>query len=113
MLKRKNPNFDLIVVVISAFLSIEWNDGQGIILPNPTYGHSLNEIFIDTVDNDNLEQFVNSPTRQNHVLDLVFTSTPSLIKELFTAPGMSDHETVTFSIVHQLTRKLPREYALS
>ena len=39
-----------------------------------------------------------SPTRQNHVLDLVFVSTPSLIKELYIAPGMSDHEIVTFSI---------------
>ena len=54
-------------------------------------------IFIDIINNHNLEQLVHSPTRQNHVLDLVFASTPSLIKELGTAPGMSDHEIISFS----------------
>ena len=39
-----------------------------------------------------------SPTRQNHILDLVFASTLFLIKELRTSPRMSDHEMVMFSI---------------
>lgn len=98
MVKRKNPNCDIIVAGDFNFPSIEWNDGQGTILPNPTYGHNLNEVFLDTIDNHNLEQFVNSPTRQSNVLDLVFTSTPSLIREPHTAPGMSDHEIVIFFI---------------
>ena len=98
MVKRKNPNCDIIVAGDFNFPSIEWNDGQGTILPNPTYGHNLNEVFLDTINNHNLEQFVNSPTRQSNVLDLVFTSTPSLIREPHTAPGMSDHEIVIFFI---------------
>ena len=103
MVKRKNPNCDTIVAGDLNFPSIEWNDGQRTILPNPTYGHNLNEVFLDTIDNHNLEQFVNLQTRQSHVLDLVFTSTPSLIREPHTAPGMSDHEIVIFSI----NRKCP------
>ena len=68
---------------------------------------------MDIINNHNLEQFVSSPTRQNLVLDLVFVSTPSLIKELHTAPGMSDHEIVTFLINCNrplVTRKLLLEY---
>ena len=79
MVKRKNPNCDIIVAGDFNSPSTEWNDGQGTILPNPTYGNNLNEVFLDTIDNHNLEQFVNLPTRQSHVL--VFTSTPSLIRE--------------------------------
>ena len=75
---------------------MEWWSGHH--LTNPTYGYNLNEVFIDVINNHNLEQFVNSPTRQNHILDLVFASTPSLIKEVCTSPGMSDHEIVMFSI---------------
>ena len=85
----EEPNLDTTAELIWA---------KGTILPNPNYGHGLNEALIDIINNHNLEQFVSSPTRQNHVLDLVCVSTPSLIKELHTAPGMSDHEIVTFLI---------------
>ena len=43
-------------------------------------------------------QFMYLPTRQNHILDLVFASKPTLIKDVTIAPGMSDHEIVTFHI---------------
>ena len=68
--------------------SIEWSDGQGTILHNPEYGHGLNKVFIDIINNSNynLEQFVSSsPYTKN-----VFVSTPSLINKLHTAHGMSD-----------------------
>ena len=58
MVKRKNPNWDIIVAGDFNFPSIEWNDGLGTVLPNPTYGHNLNEVFLDTIDNHNLEQFI-------------------------------------------------------
>ena len=82
---RRHQSCDFIIAGDFNLPSIEWNDGQGTILPNPTYGHNLNEVFIDTINNHNLEQFVNSSTRQNHILDLVFASIPSLIKDLHTA----------------------------
>jgi len=44
-----------------------------------------------------LEQFVNLPNRQNHILDLVFVPTLSLLKELYTSPGRSDYKMVMFS----------------
>ena len=115
MVKRKNPNCDIIVAGNFNFPSIEWNDDQGTILPNPTYGHNLNEVFLNTINNHNLEQFVNLPTGQSHALNLVFTSTPSLIMEPHTAPGMSDHEIVILSINRKrlaIDKKTPRRVYL-
>ena len=44
-----------------------------------------------------MEQFVTSPTRQNNILDLVF-STHHKISNLSTVPGMSDHEALAFHL---------------
>ena len=110
-LTREHQNCNFILAGDFNLPSIKWSNGQGTILPNPTYGHNLNEVFIDIINNHNLEQCVNSPTRQNHVLDLVFASTPFLIKEPRTAPGMSDHEIVMFSINCKhpsINKKAPR-----
>ena len=52
------------------------------------YNYNLNETFIDALNNHNLEQLDNSQTIQNNVLDLVFTSTPSLNEEVHTHPVM-------------------------
>ena len=74
--------------------------------------YNLNEVFIDVINNHNLEQIVNSPTTQNHMLDLILTSTPSLFKE---PPGMSDHKAVIFSINCErpsINRKAPRKVYL-
>ena len=76
---------------------MEWRSGYCII-PNPTYGCDTNDVFVDTANSYNLDQFVYSPTRQNHTLDLVFASKPTLIKEVTTAPGMSDHEVGIFHV---------------
>ena len=114
-LTRKHQNCNFILAGDFNFPAIKWSNGQGTILPNPIYGHNLNEVFIDIINNHNLEQLVHSPTRQNHVLDLVFASTPSLIKELGTAPGMSDHEIISFFIncKHLLiNKKVPRRVYL-
>ena len=107
---RKHPNCNFIFAGDFNLPSIEWTDGQESIFPNAIYGYNLNEVFIDVMNNHNLEQIVNSPTRQNHIFDLVLTSTPSLIKEAQTYPGMSDHEAVIFSInceCPSINRKAP------
>jgi len=51
--------------------------------------------FLDIVNDVGLEQFVTSPTRQENILELVF-STCSNISDLQIIPGMSNHEVVVF-----------------
>ena len=41
-----------------------------------------------------LTQVHNQPTRQDTILDLVFTNNPSLVKSSYSIPGISDHAMV-------------------
>ena len=61
-------------------------------------------MFIDVINDAGLEQFVQFPTRQNSVLDLVFSSHPR-ISDLDIVPGISDHDAIIFDfdIIHKPT----------
>ena len=54
-------------------------------------------MFLD-VNEYGLEQCVQEPTRLSDILDLVHASQLSVIKNITTTTGMSDHEVVIFSI---------------
>ena len=54
---------------------IHWEEGLGHFNPSPVlavYGHELNSLFVGTMNDYDFEQLVNAPTRENHILDLVF-----------------------------------------
>ena len=55
-----------------------------------------------------LEQTVTSPTRGKHILDLFFTSNPTLIDSASILPGLSDG---TYTILSQ-TKQVPRNIPL-
>ena len=40
------------------------------------------------------EQMQLSPSRESNILDLYFTTYPSLVKSCYTVPGISDHHMV-------------------
>ena len=79
------------------FPDIHWIDGYGQLQPNPAYGHEINSLFLDIINDFSLEQFVTFPTRDKNILDLIFSSQP-IIPKLSVIPGMSDHEAILFSI---------------
>ena len=56
----------------------------------PTFYREGLEVFNDCL----LEQTATSPTRGKHILDLFFTSNPTLIDSVFILPGLSDHDIV-------------------
>ena len=62
-----------------------------------TYMELVLIIFFDVINDAFLEQFVTTPTCQNNILDLVF-STHQRISDLSTVPGMSDHDASTFHL---------------
>ena len=80
------------------FPNITWNNGHGLINPSPAYGVDINTHFLDIINDHGLEQLVDDPTRNNHILDLVFTTQPEILKDISVVPRMSDHEAVTFSL---------------
>ena len=86
---------------------ITWTETGGRLISNPTYGAVLNNTFLNILDDFSLEQLVLSPTRGNHILDLILTSQPGLFTDVTIVPGMSDHEVVTFrfnATVKRLTK---------
>ena len=88
-------------------LDITWSETGGALAPNLTYGSLLNNTCLNILDDFSLEQLVLSPTRENHILDLVVTSLPGLFTNVTIVPGMSDHEMVTFWLniaVRRLTK---------
>ena len=96
--KITTQNPDIVVAGDFNFPDIEWKEGIGCISPSPTYGRELNHLFAEVVNDSGLEQFVTQATRNNHVLDLVFTTTLDLIYDVNVVPGISDHEAVSFKI---------------
>ena len=60
---------------------------------SPSYG-SLNDYLLDVLNDDGLSQMVTFPTRENSVLDLFITNSPSFIKNINLFPGISDHKIV-------------------
>ena len=67
----------------------------------------MNESFIELIDNCNLEQIVDFPTRKSNILDLVLTNRPSYINRCIPVPGFGDHDTgiLTDMICHQQLMK--------
>lgn len=55
---------------------------------------ALYECFQETIQDNNLHQMVNFPTRGNNSLDLYFTNRPSLVSNVILLPGLSDHDVV-------------------
>ncbi len=66
------------------------------------------EDFMDRIQNFNLQQMVTTPTRQENILDLFLTNTPSLVQNTETLPslGTSDHDIV----FHELHIKIGRPF---
>ena len=77
--------------------SVTWSDGSTI-NPCPIYGHGINQLFLDTINEYGLEQLITQPTRGNNILDLVFSTQPNIISNLQIIPGISDHEAIFFHL---------------
>ena len=67
------------------------------------------KILLELTDSHHFSQTVHTPTRNNNVLDLVFTNNPSTIISTNTLPGISDHEIVQVKInIAPLRKRLPK-----
>ncbi|XP_072043026.1 uncharacterized protein [Amphiura filiformis] len=64
--------------------------------------------LLELMENNGLEQLVNLPTREENFLDLLFTSNSSLVNNITTKPGVSDHNIVIAEVqLNTRRRKLP------
>ena len=67
----------------------------GHINPSPVYGYEFNTLFVETMNDYGFEQFVDLPTRGNHILDLVIPPHPDMVSQVEVVPGISDHEAIS------------------
>ncbi len=59
----------------------------------------LSRQMIDIANDFGFEQVVKEPTRGNNILDLFFTSNPTLIERSWVVPGISDHDGIPVIVV--------------
>lgn len=79
---------------------LEWRDGTCVC----TIGSRNNLEMKNIVDTFGLQQYVSEPTRNNHILDLLFCSSPYLINTVNIIPGISDHHAVVANIQTEIKR---------
>ena len=67
---------------------IDWN-------LNAVQGHqyikTINDEFLQFLQDNTLQQIVTKPTRNNNILDLFITNRPTLLNRFEIIPGISDH----------------------
>ncbi len=71
--------------------------------------------MIEIANDYGLEQIVRKPTRGENILDLFFTSNPTLVERSTTCPGLSDHDGVPLIIIGtkpKTTKQKPRNVFL-
>ena len=67
LLNQYNTSPYILLMKDFNFPGITWSSGHGRI-STPTYGSSLNNLFLDIINDTSLEQFVHLPTRQDNIL---------------------------------------------
>ena len=63
--------------------------------------------MMEIADNMNYQQIVDKPTRGNNILDLCFTSMPTLVQDVDVIAGISDHEIVRIDTLIKPQRSRP------
>ena len=81
----------------------------GILIQVQFYGHELNSLFVETVNDYGFEQLLNVPTRGNHILNLVLSIHPDMISQVDIVPEISDQEAITFQLDQLSNRSLERK----
>ena len=72
----------------------DWDDNTPTIKEDCKFT-SLYDDFIVMLDDHNLTQMLNKPTRGENVLDLFLTNNPSLVSNVSIIPGIADHDIVS------------------
>ena len=72
---------------------LNWEENQPVLkqnCPNP----EMYQDFVSAQDDNCLTQMVCEPTRENNILDLFITNSPTLVDSVSFVPGIADHQAV-------------------
>lgn len=90
---------------------VNWNSGA---VPPGAPERTVQESLVEITTAAYLTQIHEEPTREDNILDLIFTSNPSLNKSSKSIPGISDHSIIVadFDIHPHRTKEKPRKQYL-
>ena len=93
MFKRLSPN--IIIGGDFNLPGIDWETWQ-----TGCTNKSQHKVLLDFLLNNSLSQLISQATRptSNNILDLLITSSPNLIENIQTVPGISDHLAIIFDV---------------
>ena len=83
---------------------IDWEQNKII---GHQYSSSINQLFLDLINDLGLSQTVLNPTRGENILDLFFTNNLNLINKSTVIAGVSDHEAVLIDSKLSIKTKKP------
>ena len=91
--KRSSPN--IIIGGDFNLPGIDWETWQ-----TGCTNKSQHEVLLDFLFKNSLTQLISQATRptSNNILDLLITSSPNLIENILTVPGISDHLAIIFDV---------------
>ena len=100
--KVKYPNSKIFLGGDFNCPGIDWQMGS---LTDSYLPYCLREKLLLLSQEAELEQMVSFPTRGPNMLDLCFTSHPSMVSQCYPIPGLSDHDAVMVKFVTSLVVK--------
>ena len=98
---RKVATINNAHIVIAGDLNFPSWDWKSMKLKPNGYYPQLHKDLIDTLNDFNLVQVVEEPTRERNTLDLVITNCPQQIPRIEILPGLSNHDAVLCEITVQ------------
>ena len=86
--------------------NIDWSQN---IISGTNASSEAAKILLEVTNSFNLTQMVQSPTRDNNILDLVFTNNSPAVTSANVIPGISDHDIVELTLnISPPRKKLPK-----
>ena len=108
-IRINHPNCDFWISGNFNLPDIDWSSPT---IKSHQYPKSMSQEFHKLPLYCDLEQMVSIPSRRNNIIDLFFTTHPSLIDKCVSIPGVGDHVAVLLDmsttpyVIRQLNKKL-------
>ena len=105
IINSKQRTVDIIVTGDFNQGNVDWENNM--IIQDHYASKVTAEKLLDFSRNYNMQQLVTEPTREDSILDLVFTNNTNIIKQTNVQPGFGDHHLVATELNLVMTRPKP------
>ena len=92
---RKYPNAFIYCAGDFNLPDIDWSNES---INSHRYPLLINQRALGMMHDCSFAQIVNFPTRNDNILDLLFTNRPTLVQECYSTPGISDYKIIAATV---------------